>query len=96
MNNSIYDLIYAGEHSQEFRTLIQKDFPQAIINDASDDIHYGRFSVEMNIDDREWPLWLMRNGLHNLSLHWEVLKADNPSFMMPLIKQVIAEQKEQS
>lgn len=93
MNNNIYDLMYCGEHEEEIRATVLNDFPSAKIEDASDYIHRGRFSVELEIEESDWLLWVMRNGFHRMSLHWEMAIMERPEYLNPLIKQVIAEQR---
>lgn len=44
----MYDLVYNFEFYKE----IKQTFPSAKIEGASDDVHYGRFSVELPDDKR--------------------------------------------
>ena len=89
----MYDLLYCGEHEQEIRAMVEKEFPDATIKNASDDIHRGRFSIEMDCNDDDWMLFVMRHGIHEISFEWQVLKMDDPDRLKPLIKQVVDEQR---
>ena len=89
----MYDLLYCGEHEAEIRVMVTKEFPNAKIKDASDYIHCGRFSVEMIVCCDDWMLFLMRNGIHEMSFDWQMKSMDEPDYLKPLIKQVVEEQR---
>lgn len=91
--NKIYDLLYCGEHREEIEAIVRESFPEAEVKDASDEIHRGRFSVQMEYEDDDWMLWVMRKGLHDLSFHWNIMKMQNPERLKPLLMQVIEEQR---
>lgn len=68
-NCRIYDLIY------DYRALpiVRSAFPSAIINDESDDIHEGRFSVDMSGMSRlDWYKWLLRNDWSQVSFMFQM------------------------
>ena len=66
------DLIYAGESQEEIKMDILAKYPGATFEDASDDIHQGRFQVEIEgIDRLEWYNWVaFEGGFSDLSLHF--------------------------
>lgn len=64
------DLIYAGNEQQKCQEIVRKKFPQCIIEDDSDDIHEGRFSVELEISDEDWYRFLIIEGIAVLSFHF--------------------------
>jgi len=88
-----HDLMYCGAYQDEIKSMVLADFPQAKLEDASDSIHRGRFSVELELSDDEWLLWLMRKGVHEMSLNWELTRMEKPEYLKPLIKQVVTEQR---
>ncbi len=67
----MYDLIYVENRKDyhEVAAIIHKRYPEAQIEDASDFIHLHRFSVDGEIPEDEWVVFLMTEGLWNLSLH---------------------------
>lgn len=91
----IHDLIYAQEDETELRNLIEITYPQAVIESASDCIHRGRFSVNIeNVDRDDWHLWIMIEGFHHLSLGFQMryqLK-DDPT-LRPLMEWALEAQK---
>lgn len=67
--NEVYDCIY----DEQFLGDVRKAFPQAIIEDASDSIHEGRFSVRIpDYNAHDWFKWLLQNGVHRVSLTFEL------------------------
>lgn len=85
--SGIYDLMYAGEDREEIEKTIRTAWPGAIIENASDFIHEGRFSVEMDIDWDAWIIWVMENGLLEISLHTGLLQLENHDKYMELLLQ---------
>ncbi|MDD5152769.1 MAG: hypothetical protein PHS95_02075 [Candidatus Pacebacteria bacterium] len=62
--NEIFDLLYGAEpHKEELRKL----FPTAKIEDASDEIHEGRLSISVNMDENEYARRLIENGFASVS-----------------------------
>ena len=45
MSENVHDLIYAGGYRNEIEATILKAFPDAKIEDASDEIHRGRAAI---------------------------------------------------
>ncbi len=94
-NNEIFDLLYCGDYEDKIREMVLQDYPDAKLEDATDTIHHGRFSVAMEIEEDDWLLWVMRKGIHNLSFYWQAVSMDNPERMKPLVRKVLEEQKEE-
>ena len=71
---TLYDLMYlaSGEEYDKVRAMIQTAFPQVKIEDASDDIHGHRFSVNMSISKYDWYKWLLSQGLQKRSLWFQM------------------------
>lgn len=90
----MYDLLYCDEHQDEVRAMVADDYPNAVIQNASDFMHPGRISVDTKCDDDEWLLWLMRKGIHKLSFFWGIVCMEEPERMAVLAKQVIEGIKE--
>ena len=61
------DLIY---DDKEAKLVVSKQFPLAILEDESDEVHLERFSVEQEISKEEWYAFLMESGLCNASLNF--------------------------
>lgn len=87
--SEIYDLIYAGEYRQEVETKIQAAYPEAVLEDASDFVHEGRFSVEMEVDEEEWLLFLFTSGIFSLSFISELTRGDKPELYMRLMRKAV-------
>ena len=70
----LYDLIYLASREDYDKAwkAIQKAFPQAKIEDASDRIHEHRFSVNMSIPKWDWYKWLLSQGLQSYSLWFQI------------------------
>jgi hypothetical protein len=63
------DLIYGGnEHEDELREL----FPDAVIEDAGDEIHEGRVSISVDMDDWEYIRVAFLHGFFDLSLNMQL------------------------
>lgn len=64
------DLIY----DEEVKPLISKRFPHAKYTDASDEVHEGRFQVELPDSDRDdFYKAAIREGWHGVSLHFQLM-----------------------
>jgi len=93
----MFDLIYAGyEYYEEAKTRIKEKFPDAIIEDASDEIHEGRFSVKMDDkNEREYFKHLIREGFIKCSLDFNVKSMGNDKeehgYLINIIREVKSE-----
>ena len=84
----MYDVIYFEEERETYDQIkaeIKKEFPAAIVEDASDEIHGCRMSVTDDEESREgiWRLLLRASWPHSLGIqmacrsddeHYELLK----------------------
>ena len=75
MGNKIgmYDLIYGGK---EVEIAFRNQYPNAKIEDASDDIHHERFTFvvkDEDYDEREYFKFLLLSGSWRFSFHFQVL-----------------------
>jgi len=59
------DLIYGGN---EYKKDIIKLFPKAKIQDASDEIHEDRISIDVELPEEEYFRKIILNGFHGMSL----------------------------
>ncbi|MCP4761946.1 MAG: hypothetical protein GY870_09190 [archaeon] len=59
------DLIYGGN---EYKEEIIKLFPKAKIQDASDEIHEDRISIDVNMGEEEYFRNITLNGFHEMSI----------------------------
>lgn len=91
----IYDLFYIGERDafHEVKALVEKVFPTAKIEDASDEIHTYRLSVDMEFtsDETEYVRWVLRNRLYGASFHVEMWKHDHWAAFKQIANEVITE-----
>jgi len=69
----MYDLIYGGN---EYKDELTKLFPSAKIEDASDEIHEGRISIDVDLDEEEYLRLVVLNGFLDLSLHATIFFMD--------------------
>ena len=59
------DLIYGGD---DYKKELSEIFPSAVFEDASDDIHRDRISLEVDIEQDEYLRLIAFNGFVNMSL----------------------------
>lgn len=77
------ELIYDGD----VKKLIQAEYPQAKIRDASDEIHVGRFEVFIsNVSQDEFWIFAIREGFAMSCLAWRFLMQDDTKTCKELIK----------
>ena len=91
-----YDLMYIGEKEmyEECQREILADFPDCLIQDASDFLHLYRFDVQhKETTHDEWFLWLFRHGWFESSLGYQFDSMNDPDSVKPLMRQVIEERK---
>ena len=64
----MYDLIYGDKKAEE---LVRQEFPSAKIEDASDEVHTDRFSIQTDGDEMsdEYIEFMLKTGLYRLSLN---------------------------
>ena len=86
---NIFDLIYAEEHRAECEKDIKGRYPQAVLEDASDFLHIGRFSVSMEVDKNEWLLFLFTHGIFDLSLMSEMERFEDSENYIRLMKEAV-------
>lgn len=100
--NGIFDVLYCDgvdEKSGESylsicRDLVSKSFPDAQLANTSDYIDGWCLTVEMNdVDDDTWLLFLMKNGLYNISLIWQFASLTKPNIINQLAQSVIEANK---
>lgn len=90
----MYDLMYCEEYESEIKEMTQTAFPNAIISDVSDYLYYGRFSIDDNsVSDDDWLLWVLRNGVFNMSFNWQATKLQDSQRASTLLAQVEVENK---
>ncbi len=91
----IYDVIYCGyDQYQSCVDELKAEYPNAMIEDASDSIHGGRFSIEVpDVKEEVFFLFLLRKGYLDISLKLGFLRLNSPEKFNDLLKMVIAERK---
>ena len=70
----MYDLIYADYKAQE---ILEKRYPNAKFEDASDEIHHERFSIdikESEYNERDYLKFLLESGLYSVSFDFQLMK----------------------
>ncbi len=83
----MYDLIYAGdEHYKLIQTELRERFPDAIFEDASDMIHEGRFSIEVDVPTDEYRQAILDLCLPLISLNFQMFMMQKPKEALALIK----------
>lgn len=71
----MYDLIYADGKA---RTVLEKAFPRAKFEDASDFIHTERFSIELEIEESDYRMQVLKLGLALVSFNFQLWSMDKP------------------
>ena len=69
----MHDLIYGGN---EYIDDIKEIFPTAKIEDASDEIHEDRISIEVDLERKEYFRLIILNGFGQMSLGAHLLIKD--------------------
>jgi len=84
----IYDLLYDCEDERE---MIQKQFPTAKIEDASDEIHQGRISITVKLARKDYykGIMVMAMGLHECSLMMQMAPYEPDH--IALVKEAVTE-----
>lgn len=71
----MYDLIYADYKARE---ILEKKYPNAKFEDASDEVHRERFSIdikESEYNEKDYLRFLLESGLFPLSFDFQLMKA---------------------
>ena len=86
----MYDLIYAENHQdyKEIKETIKLEYPQAIVKDASDQIHEYRFSVVFDIGEKDWLVFMIRNGFALRSLNFQLILRSDPHGIEGLLSEL--------
>jgi len=66
----ISDLIYGGD---EYLDEIKGLFPTAKIEDASDEVHEGRISIDVEMEDEEYFRTIILNGFGEMSISAQMM-----------------------
>ena len=93
-----FDLIYAGDYQEVVQVDILKVFPDAIITDASDFIHRGRFQIKIpNLRQNRWLIWACANGLYGMSFDMQcgVIHPDVKNNYRAIIRAAIRLQRQE-
>jgi hypothetical protein len=69
----MYDLLYGAD---EYKDELKKLFPTAKIEDASDEIHDNRISIELEIEEKEYWKKITLNGFIEMSLNLQMVIRD--------------------
>lgn len=89
------ELIYCGY--KQYETCVDEltaKYPNAQIEDASDDIHGGRFEITVSdVDEDEFNMFLLEKGYLDISLNLLLYKYSNPEYLKKLIKRIILERE---
>ena len=92
MADNMFDLIYCenDKDETEITALIRKEFPQAIIADANDNIHSNRFSVSMDRSfEDKFLVFAIVQGFGMCSFTINLMTMDKEK--QPHLKELIAE-----
>lgn len=80
----MYDLLYGVSRH---RDAIQAAFPTANIEDASDDIHQDRISIDVDMEEEDYWKCALRARLYHASLSLQVTAIDKETF--PRLKAIV-------
>jgi len=86
----MYDLIYAENHQvyKEIAEVIKKEYSQAKVEDASDHIHEHRFLVELDIEQKDWFTFIIRNKFALCSLIFQIVLRSEPGKIEELFNEL--------
>jgi len=86
----MYDLIYTENRNdyKEIWEVIKKEYPAAIMEDGSDQIHENRFSVEFEIEQESWFEFIIKNGFAMLSLNFQVVLRSEPDKVKEMVEKL--------
>lgn len=70
----MYDLIYGGN---KYKEELYELFPTAKFEDASDEIHEDRISIEVDLEEKDFLRIIILNGFLDLSLHANLFVMDS-------------------
>jgi hypothetical protein len=92
----VYDLMYCEESEtyKEVSDTILKQYPDAVLEDGSDDVHSYRLVVKLDkTHKRDWLKFLMKKGIHNFSFIFSImsLDGDEVKILRPIMEAVVAE-----
>ena len=87
----MYDLIYTDNHEdyKEIWNIIKKEYPDAVLEDGSDQIHENRFSFKYEIEQETWFEFIIKNGFAMLSLNFQVAIGQEPDKIKELVDKTI-------
>jgi len=78
---------------------IKDAFPAAKLTDASDYIHEGRFSVDLEAELEDWYYWLIKTGWADCSLWFQLdlrgLKKERVEIVKRALARVKAEENKE-
>ncbi len=84
----MYDLIYVGDEQYTLaQTELRERFPDAILEDASDYIHEGRFSIEVDVPTEEYRQAILDLGLAMISFDFQLFMMQKPKEALALLEQ---------
>jgi len=86
----MYDLIYTENHQdyKEIEEIIKKRYRQAKVEDASDYIHEHRFSVEFDIEQKDWFTFIIRKRFALSSLNFQLVLHSDPYRIQILLSEL--------
>ena len=87
------DLIYTENYDayKKIKNVIQTEYENAEIEDASDGIHTNRFSVDLEIEQDDWFLFICKNGFAWCSLGFQLVVRREPERVKKLISKLKGE-----
>ena len=71
----MHELIYAGK---DVETVVLKRYPNAKIEDASDEIHKERFELEVDVNEDEFYVFAIVDGYANDCFGFQLLSRNIP------------------
>lgn len=86
----MYDLIYTENHQdyKEIEEIIKKEYLQANVEDASDYIHEHRFSVEFDIEQKDWFTFIISKRFAMSSLIFQIVLRRDPDRIEELLAEL--------
>jgi len=83
----MYDLIYCADFKDygKIKEKILEHYPEAKIEDASDDVHQARFSVELSdVEETNFQMMAIKEGFALCSLSIQLMRLEKPKDLKEL------------
>lgn len=85
----IFDLIYEDDKKtyDESVKKVKEQILNAVVQDASDEIHGYRFTISVSMDEREYMKQMLMLGLALNSLHFQLNMREKTTFVHEIVNE---------